>query len=92
MIVNYASCIINKLEALLTDDARVVIYYRHVFIVQATGVQNSTSFGQKPFCRQTFGRQAQHEKRPGPNVLKLFKSAIYEFSQYARVFVSGKSI
>ncbi len=35
-IVNYASSIINKLEALLTDDARVIIYDRHVFIVQAT--------------------------------------------------------
>jgi hypothetical protein len=34
MIVNYASSIVNKLEALLTDDGRVVIYYRHVFIVQ----------------------------------------------------------
>ncbi len=33
-IVNYASCAINKLEALLTDDARVVIYDRHVFIVE----------------------------------------------------------
>ncbi len=38
MIVNYASSIINKLEALLTDAARVVIYDHHVFIVQATGV------------------------------------------------------
>ncbi len=36
-IVNYASIIVNKLEALLTDDARVVIYNCHVFIVQATG-------------------------------------------------------
>ncbi len=35
MIVSYASSIVNKLEALLTDDARVVIYDRHVFIVQA---------------------------------------------------------
>ena len=33
-IVNYASSVVNKLEALLTDDARVVIYDRHVFIVQ----------------------------------------------------------
>ncbi len=33
MIINYASSIVNKLEALLTDDARVVIYDRHVFIV-----------------------------------------------------------
>ncbi len=31
---------VNKLEALLTDDARVVIYDRHVFIVQATAWKN----------------------------------------------------
>ena len=36
-IINYSSSIFNKLEALLTDDARVVIYDRHVFIVQAIG-------------------------------------------------------
>ncbi len=37
-IVNYASSIVNKLEALLTDDARVIIYDCHVFIIQATDV------------------------------------------------------
>jgi hypothetical protein len=37
MLINYTSSIVNKLEALLTDDTRVVIYDRHVFIVQATG-------------------------------------------------------
>ncbi len=37
-IVNYTSSIVNKLEALLTDDTRVTIYDRHVFIVQVTGV------------------------------------------------------
>jgi hypothetical protein len=31
-------CVINKLEALLTDDARVVIYNRYMFMVQATGI------------------------------------------------------
>ncbi len=36
--VNNASSIINNLEALLTDNSRVVIYDCHVFIVQATGV------------------------------------------------------
>jgi hypothetical protein len=36
-IVNYASSIVNKLKALLTDNARVIIYDHHVFIVQATG-------------------------------------------------------
>ncbi len=39
-MVNYASSIANKLEALLTDDARVVIYDHHVFIVQATDSRN----------------------------------------------------
>ncbi len=39
MIVNYASSsIVNKLEALLTDNARVVIYDHHVFIVQANSL------------------------------------------------------
>ncbi len=36
-IVNYASSSVNKLKASLNDDARVVIYNRHIFIVQATG-------------------------------------------------------
>ncbi len=36
-IVNDDSRVINKLEISLTDDARVVIYDRHIFIVQATG-------------------------------------------------------
>ncbi len=35
-ILNYAPNVINKLDALLTDDARVIIYDLHVFIVQAT--------------------------------------------------------
>ncbi len=37
MIINYTSIIFNKLKAFHTDDARVIIYDRHVFIVQATG-------------------------------------------------------
>jgi hypothetical protein len=35
-IVNYASSVVTKLETLLTDDTRVVIYNRPVFVVQAT--------------------------------------------------------
>jgi hypothetical protein len=38
-IVNDDSRVINKLEVSLTDDARVVIYNRHLLIVQATGAQ-----------------------------------------------------
>ncbi len=36
-IVNDDSRVVNKLEASLTDDARVVISDCHMFIVQATG-------------------------------------------------------
>jgi nanoRNase/pAp phosphatase (c-di-AMP/oligoRNAs hydrolase) len=36
-IINDNSRVINKLEASLTDDARVIIYDHHMFIVQATG-------------------------------------------------------
>jgi hypothetical protein len=35
-IVNYASSCINKLRASLNDNARVVIYDRHMFIVKTT--------------------------------------------------------
>ncbi len=37
-IVNDDSKVVNEHETSLTDDARVVIYDRHVFIVQATGL------------------------------------------------------
>ncbi len=38
-IVNYNSSAVNKFGASLTDDTRVVIYNRHMFIVQATGLR-----------------------------------------------------
>ena len=37
-IVNYASSGVNKLKASVDDDARVLIYDCHMFIVQATGM------------------------------------------------------
>jgi len=36
-IINDDARIVNKFDASLTDDARVVIYDHHMFIVQATG-------------------------------------------------------
>ncbi len=50
-IVNDDSTVINKFEASLTDDTRVVIYDRHMFIVQATGVWwlASLAIGEKGF-------------------------------------------
>ncbi len=37
-IVNDDTSSINKFETSLTDDARVIIYDRHMFILHATGV------------------------------------------------------
>jgi hypothetical protein len=51
MIINYTSTIVSKLKALLTDDTRVVISYRHVFIVQATGAYPI----EEPFRCSTLG-------------------------------------
>jgi hypothetical protein len=41
MIVNEDSGVVNKLETSLSDDARVIIYNCHMFIVQATGAYPS---------------------------------------------------
>ncbi len=50
MIVSYTSSVVNKLKALLTDDARVIIYDRHVFIVQASAVHHPPPT-QKNICK-----------------------------------------
>ncbi len=44
-IINDDSRVVNKLEASLTDNARVVIYTCHTFIVQAIGYQVVTITG-----------------------------------------------
>jgi hypothetical protein len=43
MIINDDSSIVNKFGASLTDATGVVIYNRHMFIVQATGPAKFTS-------------------------------------------------
>ncbi len=40
-IVIYDSSVVNKFEASVTDDARFVIYDRHMFVIQATGLVTS---------------------------------------------------
>jgi hypothetical protein len=50
MIVNDDSRVINKREASLTDDDRVIIYDRHMFIVQAPGV-DLTKLLTYSFCK-----------------------------------------
>jgi hypothetical protein len=48
-IVNYTSSIVYKLGASLTDDGRVIIYDRHMFIVQATDLSFSSIMYSKNF-------------------------------------------
>ncbi len=60
MIVNDNSSIVNKLETSLIDNARVVIYNRHMFIVQATKSisQTPTQLGgkmRKIVCKKDYG-------------------------------------
>ncbi len=45
-IVKDDSRVVNKLKASLTDNARVVIYDLHTFIVQATGCPREENFTQ----------------------------------------------
>ncbi len=42
MIINDGSKVIIKLETSLTEDARVIIYDCHMFIVQATCIYKTT--------------------------------------------------
>ncbi len=63
MIIHENSRVISKLETLLTDNARVVIYDRHIFIVQVTDLSPSISCVQ--VTDETDGRleQVSPEKR-----------------------------
>ncbi len=45
-IVNYNSRVINNIGTSLNDDARVIIYDHHMFIVQATGINFTNQFVQ----------------------------------------------
>ncbi len=49
-IINDDSRVINKLEASLTDDARVIIYDCHMFIVQATAENDGKKLWQQKQC------------------------------------------
>ncbi len=73
-IINDDSRIINKLEASLTDDARVIIYDCHMFIVQTTGwksfqVQNALAYSASTSLTE---KKSFITLLPGVNVIKLF--------------------
>jgi hypothetical protein len=58
MIINYASSGVIKLKASLKDNARVIIYDRHMFIVQATvqsfHLKRKFLQSQNRVCHKTF--------------------------------------
>ncbi len=49
-IINDDSNIVNKWSFKLIDDARVIIYNRHMFIVQAIDIENLTSAPRQCKC------------------------------------------
>jgi hypothetical protein len=68
MIVNDDSRVINKLEASLIDDTRVIIYDHHMFIVQATNGCRPNVFRQKDMercCRMRIesSRRVKNQKK-----------------------------
>jgi hypothetical protein len=61
----YDSRVVNKPEASLTDDVRVVTYNRHMFIVQATGHWSWTCGGYRdpPTAIDPFQPKKRKEKK-----------------------------
>ncbi len=62
MIVNDDASVVNKLEASPSDNAGVVIYDRHMFIVQATellGLSNVLYFGLSGFWTEAQNKESQ---------------------------------
>jgi hypothetical protein len=50
-IVNYASSVVSEQSFQLIDDATVIIYDRHVLLVQAAGHRSQDHYlGSLPFC------------------------------------------
>jgi hypothetical protein len=76
-IVNDESGVITKLETSLSDNARVIIYDHHMFIVQATGVYPrvehlkvaSLTWAQALFANIRLGWKVE----PGTNALAYYE-------------------
>ncbi len=65
MIVHDDARVFNKLEASLTDDARVVIYNHHMFIVQPTVLT---------LCQSKLDPKMPGNNRPGANVINFLRT------------------
>ncbi len=70
-IINDNSRVVTELETSLTDNARVVIYDRHIFIVQATG--DSNSWALKEYCNCLLLLKVQIEKIKHSNITTIYK-------------------
>jgi hypothetical protein len=77
MIVNDDSRVINKLETSLTDNARVIIYDRHMFIVQTTESRNWQLIYIVYHCAQSI-QQTELIKKIKMQVC-LIKTFIFQF-------------
>ncbi len=71
-IINDDSRVINKLEALLTDDARVMIYDRHMFLVQATGTHPLKAILDKIYFTHSLKFKSFTGLGNEPVILKIF--------------------
>jgi len=65
-IVNDDSRVVNKVETLLTDDARVVIHDHHMFIVKATALSGIHTRNHAVHI-VTFARDSKKMKWKFPN-------------------------
>jgi hypothetical protein len=63
-IINVDSSVINKLETSLTDDARVIIYDRHMFIEKTTRVFLRIFFIQS-CCTEGYVSAEMHQLEQG---------------------------
>ncbi len=78
-IVNDDSRVVNKLEASLTDDARGIIYDRHMFIVQAAVVTIRSSLLRNNFLQKHYNYlQAYLQKVQTQSIIKVIKMPSYE--------------
>ncbi len=89
MIINDDARIINKLDASLTDDSRVVIYDHHMFIVQATAWMKKGLFEHK-FALAFISLTFIHAK--GMKFKPTFSRPFNKFWQYfTKVFYITKT-
>jgi hypothetical protein len=83
MIINDDYRVVNKLETSLSDVARVVIYDRHMFMVQATGLKFG---GMVSVLNIEWGTIMQQ------NTFKIVKNYTNIYSYYGARYLMGENL